>query len=48
MYSKTRYKGTNWTKIVQRSEYQTIIEDIKRLAGTQSVATWELSIYSRR
>ena len=45
---KTRFRGANWTKIVQRSEYQAIIEDIKRLAGTQSVAMWELSIFSRR
>jgi hypothetical protein len=45
---KTRYKGTSWTKIVHRSEYQAIIEDIKRLAGTQSLAMWELSIFERR
>jgi hypothetical protein len=45
---KTKYRGMSWTQIVQRSEYQTIIEDIKRLAGTRSVAMWELSIYSRR
>ena len=44
----TRHKGKNWTNIIQRSEYQTIVEDIKRLAGTQSIAMWELSIYSRR
>jgi hypothetical protein len=45
---KTRYRGKAWTKILQRSDYQKIIEDIKRLAGTQSVAMWELSIFSRR
>jgi len=45
---KTRFSGKSWTMIVQKSEYQTIIEDIKRLAGAQSVAMWELSIYSRR
>jgi hypothetical protein len=45
---KTSYRGMSWTKIVQRSEYQAIIQDIKRLAGTQSVAMWELSIFSRR
>jgi hypothetical protein len=45
---KTRYRGEAWTKILQRSDYQKIIDDIKRLAGTQSVAMWELSIFSRR
>jgi hypothetical protein len=45
---KTKSKGKSWTKIVHKSEYQTIIEDIKRLAGTQSVAMWELSSYRRR
>jgi hypothetical protein len=45
---KTRYRGKAWTKIVKRSEYQPIIEDIKRLMGAQSVAMWELSIFSRR
>jgi hypothetical protein len=46
--NKTNYKGRSWTKIEQRSEYRTIIEDIKRLAGRESLAEWELSIYSRR
>jgi hypothetical protein len=45
---KTIYRGKSWTQIEQRSEYQPIIEDIKRLAGAASVATWELSMYSRR
>lgn len=46
---QTRYKGKiNWTEIKHRSEYQSIIEDIKLQAGTRSIAMWELSIYSRR
>lgn len=45
---KTRSRGESWTRIVRRAEYQMIIEDIKRLAGTQSVAAWELSMYNRR
>jgi hypothetical protein len=47
---KTRYKDKNWTEIVRRSEYEEIIEDIRRLAileGT-SIARWELSTYGRR
>jgi len=31
---KTTYRGTNWTEIQRRSEYQVIIEDIKRRTGT--------------
>lgn len=48
---KTIYKGKiNWTEIAQRSDYQKIIEDIRRLARAQgmSIAMWELSMYSRR
>jgi len=45
---KTKFNGTSWTNIVQRSDYQAIIEDLKRRAGTQSIAMWELSTYSRR
>jgi hypothetical protein len=45
---KTFYRGTNWTEIEQRSKYEAIIEDIRRLAGTQSIAMWELSVFSRR
>ena len=46
---ETRYKGKiNWTEIEQKSEYQMIIEEIKRQAGTQSVAMWELCVYNRR
>jgi hypothetical protein len=47
---KTRFKQTNWTEIVRRSEYEEIIDDIRRLAeldGT-SIARWELSEYGRR
>jgi hypothetical protein len=47
---KTRYKGRNWTQIVRRSEYEEIIEDIRRLANLEgtSIAQWELSNYGRR
>jgi hypothetical protein len=46
---KTSYKGKiNWTEIVRRSQYQSIIEDIRLRAGNHSIAMWELSNYSRR
>ncbi len=48
---ETRFRNKiNWTRIVQRSEYQNVIEDIKRLAANKglSISMWELSIYSRR
>jgi len=47
---QTRYKERNWTEIVRRSEYEEIIEDIRRLANREgtSIAQWELSTYSRR
>jgi hypothetical protein len=47
---KTRYKDRNWTQIVRRSEYEEIIEDIRRLANLEgtSIALWELSNYGRR
>ena len=47
---ETRYKDRNWTEIVRRSEYQEIIEDIRRLANQRgtSIAMWELSTYGRR
>jgi hypothetical protein len=46
---QTTYKGKiNWTEIKYRSEYQCVIEDIRRKAGPQSIAMWELSIYNRR
>jgi len=47
----TKYKGKiNWTQITQKSEYQKIIEEIKRLAQNinLSIPLWELSIYNRR
>jgi hypothetical protein len=45
----TTYKGkVNWTDLVGRSQYQMIIEDIRRQAKPQSIATWELSIFNRR
>jgi hypothetical protein len=46
--NKTRHRGKNWTQITRRAEYQMIIEDIKRLAGSQSIAMWELCTFSRR
>jgi hypothetical protein len=47
---ETRYIYRNWTEIVGRSEYQEIIEDIKRLAdpGGTSIAGWELHTYGSR
>ena len=48
---ETKYKDRiNWTQIVKRSEYQSVIEDIKRLArnGGQSPSMWELMIFARR
>jgi hypothetical protein len=47
---QTRYKERNWTEIVRRSEYEEIIEDIRRLANREgtSIAQWELSTHSRR
>jgi hypothetical protein len=47
---ETRDKDRNWTEIVRRSEYQEIIEDIRRLANLKgrSIAWWELSTYGRR
>jgi hypothetical protein len=47
---QTRYKERNWTEIVRRSEYEEIIEDIRRLANREgtSIALWELSTHSRR
>lgn len=45
---KTTYRGANWTEIRQRSEYQAIIEDIKRRAVPQSAALWELCNFRRR
>lgn len=46
---QTRYKGKiNWTDIVERPQYQRIIEDIRCQARNQSIAMWELSIYNRR
>lgn len=48
---KTRYKGKkNWTEITLRSEYQEIMDEIRRLANLQdlSIAMWELSTYGRR
>jgi hypothetical protein len=46
--SMTRHRGKNWTQITQRADYQMIIEDIKRLAGSQSIAMWELCTFRRR
>ena len=43
---QTKYKGKiNWTEMKRRSEYQGIIEDIRRQAGSQSIAMWELSMW---
>ena len=49
--NKTKYKNRiNWTQMVARSEYQSVIEDIKRLARNagQSPSMWELMIFNRR
>lgn len=48
---ETIYKGKiNWTRITRKSEYQEVIDDVKRLAKKRglSVSMWELSIYNRR
>jgi len=47
---ETRYHDRNWTDIVRRSQYQEIIEDIRRLANLMgtSIAVWELRTYGRR
>ena len=46
---KTNYKGKiNWTEIEHRSQYQSVIEDIRLRARNQSISMWELSIFSRR
>ena len=49
--NKTKYKNRiNWTQMVARSEYQSVIEDIKRLArhDGRSPSMWELMIFNRR
>ena len=49
--NKTKYKGNiNWTHIKQKSEYEKVIENIKRLAENNniSVPLWELKEFSRR
>ena len=49
--SKTKYKGKiNWTKILKRSEYEEVINEVKALAQREglSIPQWELKHYSRR
>jgi hypothetical protein len=49
--SETKSKNfINWTRITKKSEYEEVIEDVKRLAHDRglSVPLWELTIYSRR
>ena len=48
---KTKFKSSiNWTRITRKSEYEGVIEDVKRLARNKglSVPMWELTIYTRR
>lgn len=48
---KTKFKGDiNWTEITEKSEYEKVIREIRRLADTEnlSIANWELSYYRRR
>jgi hypothetical protein len=49
--SKTKYNGKiNWTQIIEKTEYQKVIEEIKVLAAKSqlSIPTWELTIFNRR
>ncbi len=48
--NETKYKDKiNWTQITERSEYEKVIEDIRRLAKPDglSPAMWELMIFNR-
>jgi len=47
---QTRYRGRNWTQIVEEKEYSEIISAIKALAEQDScsISQWELNKYARR
>jgi hypothetical protein len=48
---KTKLKGrVKWTQIIDRAEYENVIDDVRRLAAEKnvSIALWELTYYTRR
>lgn len=46
---KTQLKGkVNWTEIEDEHEYRQVIEAVRKIAGTESLARWELLNYGRR
>jgi hypothetical protein len=48
---KTKHRGKiNWTHMTEKSEYERVIEEVKRLAENEglSIPMWELSIFNRR
>jgi hypothetical protein len=49
--NKTKLRGMlNWTEIIDRADYEKVINEIRQLAGRQklSISAWELTCYSRR
>ncbi|MBJ7403403.1 MAG: hypothetical protein JHD07_08935 [Bradyrhizobium sp.] len=46
---KTPLRGrVNWTEIKDEAQYREVIEAIRQIAGSESLARWELLNYSRR
>lgn len=41
-------KGCNWTQIEDKNEYKSIIDKIRKKAGSQSLAEWEIVNWKRK